>query len=70
MFLELQEAWPSESEWCEFPEWLQGDWELMTVRADMISYYHHNDPTTMMTQYGKCVGIYEDKIRVFSKNHW
>lgn len=70
-FTEAQSVeWPNYEPQCSFPDWLQTDWEIMTVGKELISYYQNNDPSTMMTLYGKCVSVEGDYIKVFSKTHW
>ena len=71
---------------CQFPDWVRaggdkggvrissfemlGDWEVMTVQADLLSYFHHNDPATMSTLYAKCVRRAGDTLHILTRNHW
>ena len=62
--------WPMHSERCGFPDWAQGDWELLTVDSELLSYFNHHDPSTMSTQYARCVAASPTGVlTVLTRNH-
>lgn len=66
-------VWPEHQKYCRIPSWLHGEWEHLSVNADVIIY---KDPSSFKTYTMKCIETVLDnktsnrneaKLVVFSK---
>uniref|UniRef100_A0A914VLJ2 Uncharacterized protein n=1 Tax=Plectus sambesii TaxID=2011161 RepID=A0A914VLJ2_9BILA len=68
-YQEQTNAWPAATEECEFPKWLQGKYDTLSISGEVMSYYQHQDQASMMTVNARCVAAEGQRVRVYSKTH-